>query len=136
MLIRRMLDTESSESESFGTKVFAFTDTLDVHRRLTDDLKNAERNRLAKLRGQHLEESREARQERDLEGQLWSMSEEIGHDLSRPLKVDDVSSLSPGVESDTEVVIATASLEVGFDDPAVGAVLQHKAPHGYGPSHR
>ena len=131
MLIRRMLDTESSGSKSFGTKVFAFTDTLDLHRRLTEDLKNAERNRLAELRGQYLEESREARQKRDLEGQLWSMSEEIGHDLSTSLKVDDVSSLSPGMVPGTEVVIATASLEVGFDDPAVGAVLQHKAPHGW-----
>ena len=30
---------------------------------------------------------------------------------------------------DAEIVVATASLEVGFDDDRVGAVLQHKAPH-------
>ena len=27
-----------------------------------------------------------------------------------------------------DVVVATASLEVGFNDPAVGSVIQHKAP--------
>ena len=32
------------------------------------------------------------------------------------------------MDSQAEVVVATASLEVGFDDPTVGAVLQHKAP--------
>ena len=28
-----------------------------------------------------------------------------------------------------DVLVTTASLEVGFNDPEVGAVLQHKAPH-------
>ena len=27
------------------------------------------------------------------------------------------------------MVIATATLEVGFNDPNVGAIVQHKAPH-------
>ena len=27
------------------------------------------------------------------------------------------------------IVSATASLEVGFNDPRVGAVIQHKSPH-------
>ena len=34
-----------------------------------------------------------------------------------------------GVAADADIVVATASLEVGFDDDRVGAVLQHKAPH-------
>ena len=34
-----------------------------------------------------------------------------------------------GVAVDADIVVATASLEVGFDDDRVGAVLQHKAPH-------
>lgn len=29
---------------------------------------------------------------------------------------------------EAEIVVATAALEVGYDDPAVGVVLQHKAP--------
>ena len=35
----------------------------------------------------------------------------------------------PGVDTDADLVVATASLEVGFNDPRVGLVLQHKAPH-------
>jgi Lhr-like helicase len=27
-------------------------------------------------------------------------------------------------------VVATAALEVGFNDPLVGAIIQHKAPRG------
>src|SRR5690606_29147383 len=34
-----------------------------------------------------------------------------------------------GVDRDREVIVATASLEVGYNDPEVGAVVQHKAPH-------
>ena len=33
------------------------------------------------------------------------------------------------MSDDAEVVVATSTLEVGFDDARVGAVLQHKAPH-------
>ena len=39
------------------------------------------------------------------------------------------SSQDPSVEKTSNVVVATASLEVGFDDDSVGAVLQHKSPH-------
>jgi hypothetical protein len=33
------------------------------------------------------------------------------------------------VSGDAQVIVATATLEVGFDDDRVGAVVQHKAPH-------
>ena len=36
--------------------------------------------------------------------------------------------LDPGVGAGLDIVVATASLEVGFNDPKVGAVIQHKAP--------
>ena len=37
-------------------------------------------------------------------------------------------SSDPGVGRDLDIVVATATLEVGFNDPLVGAVIQHKAP--------
>jgi len=39
-----------------------------------------------------------------------------------------MSEVRTGVAAEADVVVATASLEVGFDDDRVGAVLQHKAP--------
>ena len=48
--------------------------------------------------------------------------------LAVPLSIDRTSSQDAGVDARADVVVATASLEVGFDDPYVGAVLQHKAP--------
>lgn len=44
--------------------------------------------------------------------------------------VKRVSSQDRGVDADADVIVATAVLEVGFDDPVVGAVIQHKAPRG------
>src|SRR5690606_16756180 len=38
------------------------------------------------------------------------------------------SSQDAGVNARAEVIVASPSLEVGFDDAHVGAVLQHKAP--------
>jgi len=35
---------------------------------------------------------------------------------------------TPALTTAADVIVTTASLEVGFDDPQVGAVLQHKAP--------
>ena len=37
-------------------------------------------------------------------------------------------SMDPGVGNNLDIVVATASLEVGFNDPRVGGVIQHKAP--------
>ena len=42
--------------------------------------------------------------------------------------VGRVMALDPGVGAGLDIVVATASLEVGFNDPKVGAVIQHKAP--------
>ena len=58
------------------------------------------------------------------------MCEDIGiHlDADGSLRIGRTSSQDPGVASGSDVIVATASLEVGFNDPTVGAVLQHKAP--------
>ena len=135
MLMRRMLDRELGvpSGGTFGSRVFAFTDKLDVVNRLHSQLQDAEgweqggvdrkpNGSLAVLRA-----SGDDNGPRDDVGQLWDAAEELGT-LQRHVVVDRTTSQDAGVGSTSDVVVATASLEVGFDDPSVGAVLQHKAP--------
>lgn len=136
MLLRRMLDQARNQPSqgAFGSRVFVFTDDLDVTNRLHAQLEDAEGWRpggvnrkpngsLATLRGS----SRPDIRAREDAGQLWAFSEQIGT-LHRPVRVSRTTSRDAGVDADADVVVATASLEVGFDDPNVGAVLQHRAP--------
>ena len=138
MLIRRMLDVDGLPSGGiFGERVFAFTDRLDSINRLYDDLRDAEGiddwgrpvtrspRSLATLRAPF----RDDRDQRDLAGQLWDV-EALGHRINHDecLAIGRTTSHDTGVESGTDVVVATGSLEVGFNDPTVGAVLQHKSP--------
>jgi hypothetical protein len=136
MLLRRMLDLSpgTPSSGTFGTRVFAFTDDLDVTNRLHSQLEDAEGwqqggiNRkpsgsLATLRSASSGDTRA----RDEVGQVWDFAEQIGT-LQRAVRVSRTTSRDSGVDPDADIVVATASLEVGFDDPNVGAVLQHKAP--------
>lgn len=140
MLLARMLDpvTNKVSKGLFGSKVFAFTDNLDVTHRLYDDFRDAEsykpwgknvidlnRKPLAALRAKvHPDD-----EERDRDGQLWSLAEDLRKGLHHPMKVGRTTSRDPGVQDDSDVIVATASLEVGFNDPNVGAILQHKTPH-------
>ena len=136
MLMRRMLDTPppGCSGGMYGSRVLAFTDNLDVTNRLYFDLKDAEGWRtpgrypppgpLAALRGTDFPDQ----QERDLDGQLWDKCELIGNRLDHRLEVGRVSSQDAGVDPRADLIVATASLEVGFDDPRAGAVFQHKAP--------
>ncbi|MDW9709538.1 DEAD/DEAH box helicase [Sinorhizobium meliloti] len=136
MLIARTLDpTESGYSSgAFGQRLFVFTDDLDVTNRLFDDLRDAEsydlfgrpdatRRPLAALRAGGPDGA-----VRDRDGQRWRMCEQVGHDLHIPLVVGRTTSQDSGVNAKANVIVATAALEVGFNDPHVGAVLQHKAP--------
>ncbi|MFF4686307.1 protein DpdJ [Streptomyces sp. NPDC001307] len=142
MLHGRLLDKNRPAGTTLhGTKGFLFTDDLDVTNRLYDDLRDAEggqygKNRrrrgaavLAALRSMDLP----TEEERYLAGQSWNLPELIGHNLSadlsqRPLRIGRTSSQDAGVDADADLVVATASLEVGFNDPDVGLVVQHKAP--------
>jgi hypothetical protein len=142
MLLRRSLDRVASpiSEGAFGSKAFVFTDDLDVTNRLlhylrgaegqTDkgypDLRRSPDGSLANLRNS----SRPGGQERLLDGQLWKICEKIGHslDVTQTFSVERTSSQDPGLERKADVVVATASLEVGLDDDTVGAVIQHKAP--------
>lgn len=138
MLITRMLDRSDGtpSSGTYGQRVFAFTDDIDVTNRLYFALLDAEgRNDrgdpalarhpdggLAVLRRPMPSDARER------SGQNWSVPLSLGHHLDERKRIGRTSSQDPGVSAGMDVIIATASLEVGFNDPGVGAVIQHKAP--------
>jgi ATP-dependent helicase Lhr and Lhr-like helicase len=137
MLLKRVLDpfNNAASNGAYGSRVFAFTDDLDVTNRLFHNLLDAEglnslgrprtgRQPLAALRTHNATDSAQ----RLLAGQSWFLCEEIGHILQTPLRVTRTSSQDTGVDSNADLIVATASLEVGFNDPNAGAVIQHKAP--------
>jgi hypothetical protein len=133
-LLARLLESRNlrERSGTSGSRLFAFTDNLDVTNRLFWDLRDAERGwrgrpPLASLRADNNQSDREAR---DREGQIWRLPPRLGWPLGPGdrLRVTRTSSQDVGVDFAADVIVATASLEVGFDDPEVGAVLQHKAP--------
>lgn len=121
----------------FARKVFGFTDNLDVVNRWMSDLVDAEQNRrLARLR-LHPDQrqpppnprpSRAVIGRMDLLGQIWELSRRLGHDLTRPGTVGRCTSQTPGLDADRVLTVATSTLEVGYDDPDVGGVIQHKSP--------
>lgn len=145
MLMRRTLDATNNNtariSEVYGSKEFVFTDDLDVTNRMFYNLRDAEgqdswgrpdvqRNpngSLANLRNPQLPDERL----RNRFGQSWELSTWLGHRLqdgSSTLRIDRTSSQDAGVATNADIIVATASLEVGFNDPEVNVVLQHKAP--------
>jgi len=144
MLLARLLDPPAYEfgdqgisGGRYGVRAFAFTDDLDVNTRLYDDLRDAEGFKvygprtapLADLRGIRADDAHP--EARELDGQRWHLPEQIGHRLDQPLEVGRTSSRDPGVERRQNLIVATASLEVGYNDSEVGAVLQHKAPMNF-----
>ncbi|RKH43189.1 DEAD/DEAH box helicase [Corallococcus sp. AB050B] len=134
MLLRRALDAPSGRSQgAYGKRVYCFTDDLDVTNRLYHDLRSAEgfspwgRPEKAPLAALRVPPETDGHSQ-FVAGQSWRLCVELGHDLSQPLQVSRTSSQDAGVDRDSDVVVATASLEVGYNDPEVGAVMQHKAP--------
>ena len=137
MLLRRILDPANQPPShgAYGSRVFLFTDDLDVTNRLYHNLQDAEglnswgrpipsRSPLSILRDSGGPDAAQ----RLPAGQSWLLCEKVGHQLARPLKISRTSSQDVGVEQTADIIVATASLEVGFNDPDVGAVMQHKAP--------
>lgn len=138
MLMMRVMDRHDGAPSQglYGQRVFAFTDDIDVTNRLYFGVQDAEgRNDrgdpdlarhpngpLALLRRSIPSVSRERA------GQNWTMPETIGHRLDERKRIGRTSSQDPGVTRGLDLVVATASLEVGFNDPGVGCVIQHKAP--------
>jgi hypothetical protein len=144
MLSARLLDPpgtfDGKTMPFFGWRAFAFTDQLDATNRLFKDLLDAEGRYpnggapnlnkhpdggLARLRRGNVPIHGTPRY---YAGQDWSVPEAIGHDLTYRLSIGRTTALDSGVSGSAEVVVATSALEVGFDDPAVGVVVQHKAP--------
>lgn len=139
MLMQRALDPlgDARSGGVFGQRLFTFTDDLDVTNRLYFDLLDAEgldswgkaiKPSLAALRGPVGGDLAARR----TVGQLWDALEATGHrfDDAAHTRIGRTTSQDADVDRLANAVVATASLEVGFNDPRVGAVLQHKAPHG------
>ncbi len=139
MLLRRVLDPRGAPSEKsfYGKRIFLFTDDLDVTNRLFHDLLDAEglnswgrpipgKNPLAQIRSRQ----EPNQNERMKQGQSWYLCEEIdpGGELSIPLRITRTSSQDIGVDIESDIIVTTASLEVGFNDPDLGGIIQHKAP--------
>lgn len=111
------------------SKVFGFTDNLDSLNRWYSNMRDAERQHLARFRNipVPIPDPPTLRRMRE-EGQLWELSNNIGYDLAQSLDVSRCSSQDPGANSNSDLILATSSLEVGFDDPQVGMILHHKSP--------
>jgi hypothetical protein len=144
MLLGRILDPRQSNPSQgiYGKRVFAFTDDLDVTNRFYNNLQDAEgldswsqpqqpaKAPLASLRSPSAGTDNALR---FIAGQSWQMCEDIGHPvgLAQPLHISRTSSQDVGVAQSSNIVVATAALEVGYNDPEVGAVMQHKAPRDW-----
>ncbi|MCG8917388.1 DEAD/DEAH box helicase [Actinokineospora sp. PR83] len=142
MLFGRVLEADDNSPSPFGSTGFLFTDDLDVTNRFYNNLRDAEGGQyrsgtagrkpvLAGLRAADYPQH----SARYAEAQSWDLVESIGHVLgkdsgaTRPLTIARTTSQDTGVDSRAALIVATASLEVGFNDPRVGLVLQHKAPY-------
>jgi ATP-dependent Lhr-like helicase len=145
MLTRRILDNARNLRSDgvWGSKTFLFTDDLDVNNRLYANLADAEgwRQRGESLvpngqgpLAQYRNPTTSAEAPRKLVnlGQDWSVAKAIGFGLDQSdlALVSRTSSQDSGYDRDAEIIVTTASLEVGFNDTSVGAVIQHKAPRG------
>lgn len=137
MLLGRMLDplTDEEFEGTFGPKIFGFTDKLDVINRWYHIEVDAEKNKtLSQYRDSNLIKKFklnlvETFKQQQAMGQIWRVAQAIDPEcLIKPLKVGITSSQTKGVDPKAKLVIATSTLEVGYNDPKVGAVIQHKAP--------
>jgi len=140
MLISRLLDAPDDRKSQgiIGEKTFLFTDDIDVTNRMYFAMLDAEgrnsRNNFDQANkpdgGLAILRRPLPVQQRKLHGQDWEAVVEIGHSLQPQDRksVGRVMSMDPGVGQNHDIIVATASLEVGFNDPRVGAVIQHKAP--------
>ncbi|WP_149847128.1 protein DpdJ [Paenibacillus sp. 37] len=134
MLMGRILDPlhEDVSRGAIGSKLFGFTDKLDVINRWYHIEVDAEKyKKLSQYRDydlfQDVYDGTVAAQV--ALGQIWTIPKMIhSSSLREPLTLDITSSQHKGVKDTAKLVIATSTLEVGYNDTKVGAVIQHKAP--------
>ena len=126
---------------AWGAKTFVFCDNLDLVNRLYYQLYDAEGwvlngRRLIPKRSESLVTLRNSSRGHENKktlgryGQDWWITEQIGHDLGEydRARIARTSGQDGGVDEDAQIIVATSKLEVGFNDPDVGTVIQHKAP--------
>ena len=142
MLLERTLDdTPSRSGQTWGSKTFVFADDLDVVNRLFGQIADAEGYDLikGKLRARSDQPLAALRFDGPEDpwakvsmGQDWSALADVRphSDPRHKLRLGRTSSQDAGMDPNADVVVATASLEVGVNDTAVGCVIQHKAPRG------
>ncbi|MBC8549883.1 MAG: DEAD/DEAH box helicase, partial [Candidatus Brocadiales bacterium] len=129
------LDTNPTISRgAWGQRIFAFSDKLDSINRWYHILKEVENptQPYAQWRLIDPKKNREAWSTRNDAGQNWWIATQISNQaLKNGLFIDITSSQYRGVNPRANVVIASSTLEVGYNDPKVGAIIQHKAPHSH-----
>ncbi len=142
MLMRRILAPRDEPLSLAGRRVFAFTDRLDGINRLLENTRDAEAryadSNNPRAKGTVLAGLRRVdapdHDARYADGQAGDLAASIGHRLelnptrASSLIVSRTTAQDTGVDPNADIVVATASLEVGYDDPSVGAIVQHKAP--------
>ena len=143
MLAARLQDpiSRGKSQGSWGAKTFVFCDNLDIVNRLYYQLYDAEgwtlRNgrlspkpadSLVTLRNSSI--GHESSSKLDRYGQDWRIAQDIGYSLDSNdrARVARTSGQDGGVDDNAQIIVATSKLEVGFNDPDVGTVIQHKAP--------
>lgn len=140
MLASRLVDQREDFHAKWrpfaGWRAFAFTDQVDATNRLFYDLRDAEgltqrgdpaTNRHPNGGLAHMRLSGPSLRRYE-GGQDWRLAQAVGHDLSARHRVERTTAYDTGVDQNAPIIVATAALEVGYDDPAVGVVVQHKAP--------
>lgn len=134
MLLGRMLDPlgDPVSGGAWGQRIFAFSDKLDSINRWYHIEREVENPVQPYSRWRYLDRRRDQIQwePRNLMGQNWWAATLINQDaLQTGLMLDLTSSQYRGVDPNADVVIASSTLEVGYNDPKTGAIIQHKAPH-------
>jgi len=137
MLICRILDPlqaggdASISGGAYGQRVFAFSDKLDVINRWYHIEKEVENPTEPYSSYLLVERNAPDAQARYDQGQNWYFIPLIHGDptiLTSGLRLDITSSQYGGVDNRANLVIASSTLEVGYNDPTVGAIIQHKTP--------
>ena len=132
-LLCRVMDPEHLDvsAGAIGERVFAFSDKLDMINRWYHIEREVENPREPYTRHLLRPPARPTHSSAMPFGQHWWFVSEIHRSpdaLTSGLQVDITTSQYEGVTPHANLVIASSTLEVGYNDPTVGAIIQHKTP--------